>query len=399
MIYMKHIKMQYVSKLTTFVVTTAMAGLYIHIPFCSSKCPYCNFFSSASTRHRDGFAALLAEEMSLRASYLDGHELQTIYFGGGTPSLMSPSDLRMMIVKAKELFASPPLQEITVEANPEHVNTAWLQGIMDAGVTRISLGIQSLHDEVLNELGRNHDAAQAREAIQRCIESQIPEISVDLIFGMDSLTDEMLVSDLEWLCQPRIGHLSAYALTVEESTALARLISKGQRKPVDEEKLVRQMNLVMETLTQRGFEQYEISNYCKAGKQSKHNSSYWNGTSYLGIGPSAHSYNGTSRSWNVSRIEDYIRSVRAGEPAMETETLSKVQRYNEYIMTSVRTSGGIEKEWVHKEFGDDLLQLLMDQARDSLQKDLLKDQHGCLSLTNAGKLLADGITASLFAEE
>jgi oxygen-independent coproporphyrinogen-3 oxidase len=220
-----------------------------------------------------------------------------------------------------------------------------------------------------------------------------------MIFGMDSLTDEMLAADLEWLCQPRIGHLSAYALTVEESTALARLISKGQRKPVDEEKLARQMNLVMETLTRCGFEQYEISNYCKAGKQSLHNSSYWNGTPYLGIGPSAHSYNRTSRSWNVSRIEDYILSVKLGEPAMETEILSRIQRYNEYIMTSIRTSGGIEKGWISKEFGDDLLQLLMDQARDSLQKDLLKDQHGFLSLTNAGKLLTDGITASLFAEE
>jgi oxygen-independent coproporphyrinogen-3 oxidase len=376
-----------------------MAGLYFHIPFCKSKCSYCNFYSVASLRHLEGFSKVIINEMRLQCDYLDGKALSTLYFGGGTPSLMAPEEVGQMIGMAKEIFSVNETAEITLEANPEPISTEFLIALQKEGVTRISVGLQSLYDAPLVALGRSHDAACSVNALECLAGGPIGEISVDLIYGVPGLTDAMLLQQLQTLVALNIPHISAYALTVEEQTAMHHLIKRGKLPQLSEEQSATQYILLMEALVKAGYKHYEISNFCLPGHHSHHNSAYWDGTPYLGLGPSAHSYNGNSRQWNVSGVSTYIDAVEKGQLLFEREMLSPEQRFNETIMTRLRTSSGISIEAIESQFGPEWTETLCSALPALQSKGWIEHDPHYIRLTPSGKLHADGIAADLFRIE
>lgn len=373
-----------------------MAGLYFHIPFCKSKCHYCNFYSVASRRHIDGFSKVLMREMTLQKDYLGGEELATIYFGGGTPSLLSAEELGGLIRHAKKIFHNSEPMEITVEANPEHITEDYLQGLHTAGVNRISVGLQSLSDAPLKALGRTHDAACSIKALDTLRNGPIHEISVDLIYGVPSLSDDLVLQQIQTLIAMGIPHISAYALTVEEHTAMHKMIARGTLPPVSEEQCATQYLLLIDVLEKAGYEHYEISNFCLPGHHSRHNSAYWDGTPYLGVGPSAHSFNGNSRQWNVSSISEYTSAIANGELRYEKEILSPTQCFNEMVMTGIRTSAGLSLADVEYRFGINWTSTLRAALPALLSKGWVENDPLFIRLTTSGKLHADGIASDLF---
>lgn len=373
-----------------------MSALYIHIPFCKSKCAYCNFFSVAGKRDLSGFAEALMSEMELRKDYLGASEIATIYFGGGTPSLMTTEDISKIIRKAKELFNTAGLMEITLEANPEHINPETIQKLYEAGVNRISIGVQSLNDTILTWLGRSHNAQCALDAIDCLRNGPVSEISVDLIFGVPGLTNDMLMQELEYMISNNIPHISTYALTVEDKTPLKHFIDKGKCAAPDEEQAAGQYLIIMERLQAAGYEHYEISNFCLPGHPSHHNSSYWDGTHYLGIGPSAHSYDGVSRQWNVAGVDAYLQGLHSGNLSFEKEVLTETQHFNEYVMTAIRTSAGINLTLIENCFGKPSADAVRKGLEPMITKGWILSDGQQVHLTNAGKLFADRIASELF---
>ncbi len=373
-----------------------MPGLYIHIPYCTSKCPYCNFYSIASRRNICELRLALIQEMQLQKHYFSSAVLNTIYFGGGTPSILPVEDIGSLIQSARDVFNADSTLEITLEANPEHINPDYLSALADVGVNRISVGLQALFDEPLLELGRSHNAEKALRALTYIADSSIKEISADLIYGVSQLSDEMLLSEIKTLISLRVAHISAYALTVEEHTALHQMIAKGRRSAVSEEQCVRQYLLLIDALEQAGYEHYEISNFCLRGHRSQHNSAYWQGVSYLGIGPSAHSYNGNSRQWNVSNISKYFSSINNGIIPCESEELTPIQKFNEMIMTRIRTSSGLNLAEVESQFGKDSTKPLRKAMIELLMRGWIEQDCDNIRLSKSGKLHADGIAAELF---
>ena len=318
-----------------------MAGIYIHIPFCRRKCHYCNFFSLASEKLKVPFIAALKKEIELTRAYLGGEPVNTIYFGGGTPSVYEPAVLQEIL----ELLISSPSpvkegneqREITLELNPEDVTESYVDALKKTWFNRFSLGIQSFFDEDLVSLNRSHSAEQAKKAVALLLQAGYDNISIDLIYGIPTSTPERWMKNLETAFSLGVPHISAYALTVEAKTPLAWMIGKQKMPPVSDEMQVDQFKTLMIETLQNGYLQYEISNFCKPGRHAVHNTSYWNGIPYLGLGPSAHSYDGTSRRWNISNLSKYIEGVENGERLFEEETLTAEQKYNEYVMTSLRT--------------------------------------------------------------
>ncbi len=367
-----------------------MAGIYIHIPFCRQACHYCNFHFTTSLRYKDELVKALAKETELQKNYLGDETVETIYFGGGTPSLLDIEDLILIIEKIKNTFPIYAAAEITLEANPDDITEEKLIQWKETGISRLSIGIQSFFDEDLRWMNRAHIAQQAVSSLQLAVK-YFNNITIDLIYGVPGLTDERWKQNVDTAIALNIPHLSCYALTVEQKTPLDKMIRDQKKENVDPDKQSKQFLLLMQWLEDAGYEHYEISNFAKPGLRSRHNSSYWQRKKYLGIGPSAHSFDGNSRQWNISNNQKYIESVEKGIFPFEKEILTEQQKLNEYIMTSLRTIEGLDL----KKTGSASEKLIVS-ANKYIESGLMKLTDHHLILTKEGKLLADGIAAALF---
>ncbi len=377
-----------------------MPGIYIHIPFCKQKCHYCNFYSLASLKYRDVFVDALLKEMHLRKEYLRDKHINTVYFGGGTPSLLHTTEINRIIHEIENLFELDSQAEITLEANPDDLSADYLNALKnETSVNRLSVGVQSFFDDDLHYLHRVHNGTHARKAIEAAKKVGFDNMTIDLIYGIPTLTREKWEKNLALFFDYGIPHLSSYALTVEPKTALEILIEKQKLKNTDEGQSIRDFELLLEQTRKRGFEQYEISNFALPGFYSKHNSTYWLGGYYLGLGPSAHSYNGHSRQWNVKNMKQYIESETIAHIVLEKEILTKNQQYNEYVMTSLRTSKGCNTEHILNGFGERFATSFQRKVQKYLKENKIIQKDSSFILTDAGKLFADGIAGDLFVEE
>lgn len=378
-----------------------MAGIYIHIPFCRQACHYCNFHFSTSLRYKNDFVVALLKEIELQSTnnYLQNQPVETLYFGGGTPSLLSNDELNVITEQLHRHFSITKNAEFTLEANPDDISNEKLSGWKQTGVNRLSIGIQSLFEEDLQWMNRSHTAAHAKKVIEQSRDAGFEHFTVDLIYGTPGLTDDKWKQNLDWVVQQNITHLSCYALTVEEKTPLEKQIRQHKKENTNAEQQSRQFIQLMDYAEQAGFEHYEISNFAKPGHRSKHNSSYWEGVHYLGLGPSAHSFNGNSRQWNVSNNQQYIQLLQQNNIPFEKEELTSTQKLNEYIMTSLRLMEGCDLNKVKKAFGSEQADQLKKEALSFILKDWLKEENDHLILTREGKLFADRIASDLFFEE
>ncbi len=372
-----------------------MAGIYIHIPFCRKACHYCNFHFSTSTKQMDEMIQSICIEAGLRRNYIN-ENITTIYFGGGTPSLLSVDELQVIINRLHELFTIDTDAEITLEANPDDINTEKLLAWKAAGINRLSIGIQSFFEADLQWMNRAHNAAQALQSIELAQAAGFSNITIDLIYGTPTLSDEQWRQNFETAAALNIPHLSCYALTVEPKTALEKMIAQHTIEKVDADKQGRHFELLMQWTSAAGYEHYEISNFAKPGFRSKHNSSYWQGKEYLGLGPSAHSFNGSSRQWNVANNSLYIKSIQQNIVPFEIEYLTPAQQLNEYIMTSLRTMEGLSLENVTDKWGVVHLDKIISGSKKYLQQEMMFEKDNRFILTQKGKLFADGIAAELF---
>jgi oxygen-independent coproporphyrinogen III oxidase len=375
-----------------------MAGIYIHIPFCKSACNYCNFHFSTSLRYKNEFVTALLNEIQLQHQnyYLGNQTVETIYFGGGTPSLLSKDELTAIMQALHQYYPVSSTAEITLEANPDDVNDEQLSNWLQLGINRLSIGIQSLFNEDLQWMNRAHTSAQAKEVISKARAAGFENFTVDLIYGTPGLTDENWQHNIDWVLQQGITHLSCYALTVEPKTPLDKLIRTLQKQDVDPAQQSRQFVQLMNCMEAAGFEHYEISNFAKPGHRSRHNSSYWHGVHYLGLGPSAHSFNGTSRQWNIANNQQYISALMENKIPFEKEELTADQQLNEYIMTSLRLMEGCNLVFVENKFGATKSNSLKQQAERFLHLHWMKEENNHLTLTKEGKLFADRIAGELF---
>jgi oxygen-independent coproporphyrinogen III oxidase len=373
-----------------------VAGIYIHIPFCRRACHYCNFHFSTSLKGKNDFLEALLKEVVLQEDYLSGSRVETIYFGGGTPSLLDGGELQSILSALHQHFDVMADAEVTLEANPDDITTEKLSHWKNAGVNRLSIGVQSFFEDDLRWMNRAHSAQQAKDSIKLSQDMGFSNLTIDLIYGTPTLTDKNWNTNMETAIDLGVPHLSCYALTVEEGTALEVMIKKNKVAATDTEVQARQFTQLMNRLQAEGYEHYEISNFALPGKRSRHNSSYWSGKKYLGLGPSAHSFNGVSRQWNVAGNALYVHALKRNELPFEKEELTDRQRFNEYIMTSLRTMEGLDLGFVIKHFGEEKVSLLQSESRKYMDtgKLLLSENH--LQLTNEGKLFADGIAADLF---
>lgn len=368
-----------------------MAGIYIHIPFCKQACHYCNFHFATSLRLKNELMTALLKEIELQKNYLANQKVDTIYFGGGTPSLCTKEELNNILQTIQDTFSICSLPEITLEANPDDITSEALLSWKQIGINRLSIGIQSFFDDDLLWMNRAHTASQAIEHLKLAT-AFFNNITIDLIYGSPGLTDEKWQENVETAISLGIPHLSCYALTIEPRTPLDKMIRTQQSATTDPDKQTDQFLQLMQWMGKAGYEHYEISNFAKPGSRSRHNSSYWQGSFYLGIGPSAHSFNGKERQWNIANNRQYIDSLQKNEIPFEKEILTDTQQLNEYIMTSLRTMEGINLEKMTTEKANALL----INSEKYIRENLLIYKHHTLVLTAQGKTLADGIAANLF---
>lgn len=368
-----------------------MAGIYIHIPFCKKICAYCDFYKVILPGDTSLFVDALIAEAGLRKNYLANEIVSTIYLGGGTPSVMPLKDIQLIMNRMSDLFVIDNSCEITIELNPDDINISYLKGLRKLSINRVSLGIQSWRDEDLILLNRRHTAAQAEKALRAIIESGFENVSVDLIYRIPGMYSEDWAANLDKTFTFDIKHLSAYHLTIEPGTLFGRMKEKGLLKETDEEESVNQFNILTEKAEKSGFIQYEISNFGKAGYFSKHNTNYWKQVIYLGLGPSAHSFNIRSRQWNVKNVRSYISSVKNNKSFYEGEELSVKTRFNEYVMTSLRTMWGIDLDYVEKTFEKEGYDYIINMAGKFKDYGLMKQENKSLVLTNQGKMISDNI--------
>ena len=375
-----------------------MAGIYIHIPFCKKACNYCNFHFSTQLELKDAFIESLRKEISLQKDFISADEfIETIYLGGGTPSILNTSELEKIIEDIRVKFRVSEGVEITLEANPDDITIEKVKSWKSIGINRLSLGVQSFFDEELKWMNRAHDAENALKSIDDIIEAGISNFSVDLIFGSPVLTNKKLKNNLDIITQKNIPHLSCYALTVEPKTQLSHLIEKKQIANINTDKQAEQFLIIADYLGSHGYEQYEISNYAKPGMRSKHNSSYWQGKSYYGLGPSAHSFDGKNRRrWNIANNTLFIKSLSLNELNFEEEILTPTQQINEYIMTSLRTIEGIDLNKIDSVYGQVFRIELLQKIEKYQKSEKLNKLDSKIILTRNGKLFADGIAADLF---
>lgn len=372
-----------------------MSGIYIHIPFCKQACHYCDFHFSTSMKKKEEMLAALTNEISLRKIEFENEVVETIYFGGGTPSVLSAQEINNLITTVYDHYKVSENPEITLEANPDDLSSERILELAKSPVNRLSIGIQSFFEEDLKMMNRAHNALEAKKCLAEATQ-YFDNISLDLIYGIPGLTDEMWKQNIETALSFGIPHISSYALTVEPKTALRKLIDTGKIAEPQDDVASNHFMILVEMLQKNGFIHYELSNFGKENYFSKNNSAYWLGKKYIGIGPSAHSYDGEKRGWNVSNNTLYIKSIQNAILPIETEILSKSDRYNEYIMTGLRTIWGVSLKRIEEEFGAKYLQYLHLQAKKYLQDDLLFIESQILKPTSKGKFLTDGIASDLF---
>ncbi len=375
-----------------------MAGLYLHIPFCRQACHYCDFHFSTSLAKIGPMVQAMKSEIEQRAPEWEGERFETLYFGGGTPSLIAPELLVELIDTAKSFLQFESELEVTLECNPEDIDEASLKAWRSMGINRLSIGVQAFEDHALSLMNRVHDATRAKHVLQLAT-TFFERISVDLIYGIPGRSDAQLMNDLATILDLGITHVSAYALTVEPQTALERFIAKGIIDPIDEEQAARQFNLIMDSLEDAGFVHYELSNYALPGHESRNNSAYWMRKPYLGIGPGAHSFRENERRWNVSNNPSYIRALKDGTSFFETETLSKRDHYNEYVMTALRTHWGVSLDYLTTAFGRAYKDYFTMISTPFILDNLLFEDEGVIRATRKGKFLIDGIASELFMLE
>ncbi len=381
-----------------------MSGIYIHIPFCRQACHYCNFHFATSLRLKDELIAALVKEIVISSSFTkqkgEADEpkdiIETIYFGGGTPSILNTEDLKIIMEALQNKFLIAPGAEITLEANPDDINTEKLKQWKKIGINRLSVGIQSFQKNELSWMNRAHTAADSLRCIDEIFSAGYSNFSIDLIYGSPLLSDDDWQKNAAIVIEKKIPHISCYALTVEPKTALAKMIAQHKRETVDAEKQAAQFLLLMNWMKQAGYEHYEISNFALPGMRSKHNSSYWQGKNYYGFGPSAHSFDGKSRRWNIANNALYIKSLQKNIIPFEEEILTPTQQLNEYIMTSLRTLEGLDLKKIENDFGEKFHTKLQEASIKWQNGNKLVSHNSKLILTTEGKLFADGIAADLF---
>ena len=385
-----------------FCLLLYMAGLYIHIPFCLSKCAYCGFYSIASQKRKADYLEALKQEIHSRKDYLRGEKVETVYFGGGTPSILTIEELRPIFVSLQESFEIDPGAEVTLEANPDTLSLEYLEGLRSLGVNRLSIGIQSFFEEDLNYLSRRHHAEHALQSITWAKTAGFDHIGIDLIYGLPTSNADRWNQNLDKFFELDLSHLSAYALTLEPNSILTKQISQGKAMPVSEDDAVRDYGILCKKMAQHGYLHYEISNFCKTGMHSRHNSNYWFGIPYAGFGPSAHSYDGVSRQWNVASVERYVHGARMEFPLNDLgtledkEMLTPEQIYDEYVMLRLRTMWGVDLKYIKREMGDRFSEHCERQAQPLLAQGRLSQTREFLYLTDEQMLFADGVAEELF---
>ncbi len=374
----------------------SLAGIYIHIPYCKQKCNYCNFHFSIKKDDIKEMIDSMILELETRKNYLNNEIIHSIYFGGGTPSIINSKYIIKIISKIKSLFVINPDAEITMEFNPDDLDKDKLIEIKSAGINRLSIGIQSFHDEDLTFMNRSHNAKEAISSIKLAKKYGFNNLSIDLIYGVQNQTSKMWKANLDQMNTLDVDHFSAYALTVEPNTKLDYLINKQKIKPIDDKKTAEHFKILQENAKKMNYTQYEISNFCKKNKFALHNTSYWKNKNYLGIGPSAHSYNGVSRQWNMSNNTIYISSINNEKIAFQEEFLSIEQNYNEYILTALRTIWGVNLDYVNNHFSESINSHFIKSSKKCINNKDAKIDDNHLILTNKGMLFADSISADLF---
>ena len=374
-----------------------MSGIYIHIPFCKQACHYCDFHFSTSLKKKKELVEALVTELDLRKEENKG-AVETIYFGGGTPSLLTAEEINFILNAVYDNYPVVEHPEITLEANPDDLDAEVLQELANSNINRLSIGIQSFFEEDLQLMNRAHNAIEALQSIQLA-KKYFDNISIDLIYGIPGMSDERWQENLAKTLALEIPHISSYALTVEPKTALKKMIETGKVQPVDEDRSKAHFEILLATLEEAGFVNYEFSNFGKPGYFSQNNTAYWLGKPYLGIGPSAHSFDGEHRSWNVNNNTKYIKSIQQQVVPAEVEELSVTDRYNEYVMTRLRTQFGVNLQEIKTLFGEKLALYFEKEARVFFEKELLKEESDKILITKKGKFLSDGIAADLFYVE
>lgn len=373
-----------------------MAGVYLHIPYCKQACHYCDFHFSTNLKTRTAMINAMLQEMNLRRNFLPDEPIHTIYFGGGTPSLLEISDLKRLMDRIRALWTVSADAEITLEANPDDLTPEVLEKLKAGGINRLSIGIQSFFQEHLEWMNRGHNAQQALQCITDARAAGFDNLSVDLIYGFPLLSDEQWKQNIDRVIALRLPHISCYSLTVEQGTALDKFIRSGKQSQPDDEQSVRHFEMLTDALRAAGYDHYEVSNFALPGFVSRHNHSYWTGAGYLGIGPSAHSFNGRERCWNVRNNQLYIRQIADGSFAPECETITGETAYNEYILTRMRTAKGIDTEQIKQQFDIDFNTNFKPQIDRLLQEKKLINDGSVWKLTRQGFLWADDIAAQFF---
>lgn len=372
-----------------------MAGIYIHIPFCKRRCIYCDFFSTIQSEKKPTYIHALCQELEMRKNYLEGEEIETIYLGGGTPSQLTEEELNEIFTSLYNIYKIKEDAEITLEANPDDLTPEYVSMLRRLPINRISMGIQTFQEETLKLLHRRHTARQAIEAFQRCREAGFRNISIDLMYGLPGETLDTWKEDLQQAIALHPEHISAYHLIYEEGTALWKLRDEHQVEEADEDLSVTLFKNLIDELKQAGYQHYEISNFCLPGLHSRHNSSYWTGKKYLGCGPSAHSFNGSSRQWNIASLDNYLKGIASGKPNYEIEELDLYTRYNDFVITSIRTCWGMSLSLLRSEYGEELYRYCLRMAKSHLEQGVLEIEEDTLRLTQEGIFISDGIMSEL----
>ena len=372
-----------------------MAGIYLHTPFCKRRCIYCDFFSTTQSEKKPAYVHALCQELDMRKNYLKGEDIETIYLGGGTPSQLTQEELEEIFSTLYNIYKVKEDAEITLEANPDDLTPEYVHMLRSLPINRISMGIQTFQEETLKLLHRRHTAQQAIEAFRRCREAGFQNISIDLMYGLPGETLDTWEKDLRQAIALRPEHISAYHLIYEEGTALWKLREQHQVEEADEDLSVTLFRTLIDELTHAGYEHYEISNFCLPGLHSRHNSSYWTGKKYLGCGPSAHSFNGTSRQWNVASLDKYIHAIQQGKLDYEIEELDIYTRYNDYVITTIRTHWGMSLSHLRSTYGEDLYRYCLRMAKPHLEQGVLEMKEDTLKLTKEGIFISDGIMSDL----
>ena len=380
-----------------------MSGIYIHIPYCKQACHYCDFHFSTSMKKKDDMVLALAKEIQMRKSEFEKEVIETIYFGGGTPSVLQIADLRFLISEVYKNYNVAENPEITLEANPDDLASLSVRAqsrtifeeYKSIGINRLSIGIQSFFEDDLTMMNRAHNSVEAKNCLEEATK-YFDNISLDLIYGIPGMSNEKWKQNIQIALSFGVSHISSYALTVEPKTALYKLIQTGKIAKPNDDLAQEHFSILVETLEANDFIHYELSNFGKENYFSKNNSAYWLGKKYIGIGPSAHSYDGISRSWNISNNSLYLKSLQENKHPNETEILSKTDRYNEYIMTGLRTIWGVSLDRIENEFGKDYLNYLKNQSQKFIKDELLFIENEILKPTKKGKFLTDGIASDLF---